>query len=132
MRLALAGTGVNLPSFFGGDFKQHLLVHAAPTQGGFMLHAAPQAEPGGNALAVRYMKYPLQQTKEAVEAGLQGIVQSGAHMHRQCSVECRDIEVSLSISLPPPRPSLSRLWWACCSACLLCCLSFVTPVWSAA
>lgn len=60
---------------FGGDFNQHLVVHAAPIQGqDFILHAAQQPEPGKREVAVRYMRYLLQQCKDAAEAGLQGDV----------------------------------------------------------
>ena len=63
---------------FGGDFNQHLVVHAAPAEGDFILHAAIQSEPGTPELAVRYMRYLLQRSKEAVEAGLQGDARSQA------------------------------------------------------
>ena len=63
---------------FGGDFNEHLVVHAAPTQDDFVLHAATQSEPTQADLAVRYMRYLLEKSKEAVMAGLQGNKQSHA------------------------------------------------------
>lgn len=78
---------------FGGDFNEHLVVHAAPTQGDFILHAAKQENPGDAALAVRYMKYLLQKTKTAVEAGQPGTVQPGACMCKRYSKSRCDVDV---------------------------------------
>jgi len=57
---------------FAGDFNEHLVLHAAPTQDDFVLHAATRSETGEADLPVRYMRYLLEKSKEAVKAGLQG------------------------------------------------------------
>ncbi|CAK0732263.1 hypothetical protein CVIRNUC_000106 [Coccomyxa viridis] len=68
---------------FGGDFNEHLVLHASTTQDpsmtqdasttqdAFMLHAATQDRPEAAALAVRYMRYLLEQTKDAATASPQ-------------------------------------------------------------
>ncbi|CAL8464801.1 g4336 [Coccomyxa elongata] len=70
--MAHRGNGAYFIPVFGGDLHQHLVVHAAPKKGDFMLHAAKQADPDSPGLAVRYMRYLLQKTKDAVDATLQG------------------------------------------------------------
>ena len=50
---------------FGGDFNRHLVVHAAPTDEDFALHAAYEDHPSTGQLSVRYMQHLLQQTKAA-------------------------------------------------------------------
>lgn len=50
---------------FGGDFNRHLVVHAAPTDEDFALHAAYEDQPSTGELGVRYMRHLLQQTKAA-------------------------------------------------------------------
>ena len=57
---------------FAGDFNEHLVLHAFPTQGDFMLHAATQVKPKGPELAVRYIRYVLEESKDAAIASLQG------------------------------------------------------------
>ena len=61
---------------FGGDFNDHLVLHASPTKDDFELHAAQQASgPEARELAVRYMRYLLEQTKAAALASLLGDLQ---------------------------------------------------------
>ena len=79
--MANRSNGAYFIPVFGGDFNEHLVVHAAPTQGDFMLHAAKLGPSGTGKLAARYMKYLLQKTKEAVQAAVPGTVQSAACMH---------------------------------------------------
>ena len=93
------GGGLYFVPVFGGDFNQHLVVHAAPPEmdGDFMLHVATTTQidmKNSSDEAVRYMKYLLQQTKEAVEKHVQGMVQSEACMHRQYGLVPRDINMS--------------------------------------
>ena len=59
---------------FGGDFNTHLVVHAAPTSkhDDYELHTATHISQD-QELAVRYMRYLLEQTQTAAQLGLQGI-----------------------------------------------------------
>ena len=50
---------------FGGDFNKHLVVHAAPTDEDFAIHAAYEDQPSTGQLSVRYMRHLLLQTKAA-------------------------------------------------------------------
>ena len=65
---------------FGGDFNEHLVVHASPTQDDFMLHAATHSGLEGAEMAVRYMRYLLEQSRDAALAGLQGDLQMPADL----------------------------------------------------
>ena len=65
---------------FGGDFYEHLVVHASPTQDDFMLHAATVDVSEEPELAARYMRYLLEQSRDAALAGLQGDPQMPADL----------------------------------------------------
>ena len=57
---------------FGGDFNDHVVLHAAPTADGFELHAATSSDGDDPQLAPRYMQYLLLRTKACAEAASQG------------------------------------------------------------
>lgn len=64
------GASYFIPAF-GGDFNKHLVVHAAPTDNDFALHAAYEDSANTGQLSVRYMRHLLQQTK-AVATNMPG------------------------------------------------------------
>ena len=65
---------------FGGDFYEHLVVHASPTQDDFMPHAATLDVSEEPELAARHMRYLLEQSRDAALAGLQGDLQMPADL----------------------------------------------------
>ena len=79
-RMADKNGGSYFIPVFGGDFNDHLVLHASPTEDNFVLHAAQQSGPKTRELAVRYMRYLLEQTKTAALASLPGDLQVPADL----------------------------------------------------